>query len=281
MAFGPLVSAGWLEAHLDHTGLHPVDCRWYLGEPERGLAAYRNSHIRGAVYMDLEADMSAASGDGRHPLPDPRAFAETLGRKGIEPGCAVVAYDDRGGAVAARLWWMLRDFGHEKVAVLDGGLDAWPTHLMDSDPVTRAPATYEATGGHMPRIDRAGLAAALGSVVTLDARAAERYRGEMEPVDPVAGHVPSALNAPLTNNLAEDSTFRSVAELADLYRSLGVAAGTAAVSYCGSGVTACHNILAIEAAGMGTATLYPGSWSDWSTAGLPVAVGPQPGQWPV
>lgn len=281
MPFGPLVSAGWLEAHLGHTGLHVVDCRWYLGEPGRGAAAFRDRHIRGAQYMDLEGDMSAPGGPGRHPMPEPETFMETLGHMGIEPGSAVVAYDDRGGAVAARLWWMLRDLGHERVAVLDGGLAVWPTELMDSETVLLAPTVYQGAAGHMPQIDRDGLANSLQSVVTLDARAGERYRGETEPVDRVAGHVPSAVNAPLADNLAVSGTFRSVAELAARYAALGVAEDSTTVSYCGSGVTACHNILAIEVAGLGTATLYPGSWSDWSTAGMPIAVGPHPGTWPV
>lgn len=281
MQFGPLVSAGWLAGHLDHDGLRPVDCRWYLGEPDRGPTEYRRSHIPGAVYMDLDRDLSASHGDGRHPLPKPATFMETLGRAGIEPGSVVVAYDDRGGAVASRLWWMLRDLGHEKVAVLDGGLEAWPPRLMDSTEVILEPRRYAATSGQMPRLGRDELADILHGVVALDARAGERYRGEEEPIDPVAGHIPSALNSPLEDNLTADGRFKSPAELAARYSGLGVALGVTTISYCGSGVTACHNILAMEIAGMGTATLYPGSWSDWSTAGMPVQVGPDPGSWPV
>lgn len=281
MPFGPLVSAGWLAAHLDHEGLRPVDCRWYLGEPQRGPAAYAQSHVRGAIYMDLDGDLSAADGPGRHPLPDPATFMEVLGRSGIDSGSVVVAYDDSGGAVASRLWWMLRDLGHEKVAVLDGGLDVWPAHLMDSATVTAMATTYRGEPGSMPQLDRAGLAAVLDTVVTLDARAGERYRGEEEPVDPVAGHVPSARSRPLTENLAADGRFRSPEELSAQFAALGAGGGTRTVSYCGSGVTACHNILAMEVAGMETATLYPGSWSDWATAGMPIQVGPDPGRWPV
>ncbi|MCP3975172.1 MAG: sulfurtransferase [bacterium] len=281
MPFGPLVSAGWLAGHLEHEGLHVVDCRWYLGEPERGPATYHQSHIPGAIYMDLDRDLSAPVGPGRHPLPDPDIFMETLRRAGIEPGSVVVAYDDRGGAVASRLWWMLRDLGHKKVAVLDGGLAAWPTPLMDNATVTPAAVQYHAEAGQMPRIDRDALAATLHSVLALDARAGERYRGEEEPIDPVAGHIPTAVNRPLTDNLTADGRFRPASELADQFADLTVAGGSEAVSYCGSGVTACHNILALEVAGLGTATLYPGSWSDWSTAGMPVQVGPDPGSWPV
>lgn len=283
--FGPLTGAGWLAAHLDDDRLRIVDCRWYLGEPDRGPAAYRSSHIRGAVYMDLDHDLSSVhsgpAGPGRHPLPDPAAFMATLGRNGIEPDTFVVAYDDRGGAVAARLWWMLRDLGHKNVAVLDGGLTNWPLELMDSMPVEPAPTTYLATPGHMPQIDRAELAATLGTVHLLDARAGERFRGEVEPIDPIAGHIPTAHSAPLTDNLDVDERFKSPDALAARFAGLGIAGDDVVVSYCGSGVTACHNILAMEIAGIATSTLYPGSWSDWSTAGGPVAVGPDPGGWPV
>lgn len=285
MEFGPLVSARWLAAHLDRDELRVVDCRWYLGEPDRGPAAYRSSHIRGAVYMDLDHDLSSVHSDiegpGRHPLPDPVVFMETLGRNGIEPGTRVVAYDDGGGAVAARLWWMLRDLGHQEVAVLDGGLAHWAVELMDSVPVEPMATTYEANPGRMPRIDRDQLSMALGSVTLLDARAGERYRGETEPIDPVAGHIPTALSSPLTDNLEEDERFKTPDLLAARFVELGADRTERVVSYCGSGVTACHNILAMEIAGMTTPALYPGSWSDWSTAGGPVAVGPDPGGRPV
>ena len=279
--FGPLVSAGWLTAHLDDDHLRIVDCRWYLGEPDRGPAAYRSSHVRGAVYFDLDRDLSAPHGPGRHPLPDPTVFMETLGRNGINPATCVVAYDDRGGAVAARLWWLLRDLGHDTVAVLDGGLAHWSSELMDAAPVQPPPSVYDATPGHMPQIDRNGLTSALGNVRLLDARAAERYRGETEPVDPVAGHIPTALSAPLTDNLETDQRFKPAKVLAAQFARLGAAGDELVVTYCGSGVTACGNILAMEVAGLATPTLYPGSWSDWSTAGGPVAVGPAPGGWPV
>lgn len=277
MRFGPIVSTGWLEGHIDHQGLIAVDCRWYLGEPARGPAEYARSHIRGAIYMDLDSDLSASEGPGRHPLPSHADFLATLGRKGISTGSAVVAYDDRGGAVAARLWWMLRDLGHARVAVLDGGLTGWPAELMDDAEVSLAATKYVAAAGNMPSIDRSALSARLDSVVALDARAPERYRGETEPVDVVAGHIPSAISATLTDNLAPDMRLKTRAELAKRFDALGAAAGSDVVSYCGSGVTACHNILAMEVAGLPPATLYPGSWSDWSGTGMPVAVGPDPG----
>ncbi len=277
MAFGPIVSGGWLAGHLDHEGLVPVDCRWYLGEPERGPAEYDRSHIRGAIYMDLDADLSSPAGPGRHPLPSAADFSATLGEKGISPDSALVAYDDRGGAVAARLWWMLRDLGHERVAVLDGGLAGWPQELMDAADVNLPPTNYSGAAGNMPRTDRSSLATRLRSVVAIDARAAERYRGAVEPVDPIAGHIPGAISAPLTDNLDAHMRFKSPSELALRFEALGVAADSAVVSYCGSGVTACHNILAMELAGLPPAMLYPGSWSDWATAGMPVAVGAETG----
>jgi len=283
--FGPLVSAAWLAAHLDDDVLRIVDCRWYLGEPDRGPAAYRSSHIRGAVYMDLDHDLSSVHGDpegpGRHPLPGPAVFMESLGRNGIDPGTRVVAYDDRGGAIAARLWWMLRDLGHEEVAVLDGGLSHWEPDLMDSTPVEPIATTYRAAPGRMPVIDRDQLTTALGSVKLLDARAGERYRGEIEPIDPIAGHIPTALSHPLADNLQDDERFKAPDLLAARFADLGADGREIVVSYCGSGVTACHSVLAMEIAGMATPALYPGSWSDWSTAGGPVAVGPDPGGWPV
>ena len=281
MTFGPLVSANWLASHLDDDGLQIVDCRWFLGEPDRGPAEYAASHIQGAIYMDLDADLSAPAGAGRHPLPAPDEFMTTLGAKGISPETVVVAYDDRSGAVASRLWWMLRDLGHKKVAVLDGGLAHWPTRLTDSAVVTPTPAEYRSQPGAMAQIDREWLAAAGNDSVLLDARAGERYRGELEPVDPVAGHIPSALSAPLTDNLQPDGRFKPPATLAAHYADLGASRAADVVAYCGSGVTACHNILAMEIAGLGAAKLYAGSWSDWSTAGMPVAKGPDPGKWPV
>ncbi len=281
VALGPLVTADWLASHLHADDLRIVDCRWYLGEPDRGPTAYREAHIPGAVYVHLDRDLSAPSGPGRHPLPEPKDFVRTLGAKGIAPATTVVAYDDRGGAIAARLWWMLRDLGHEKVAVLDGGLAAWPRDLLESGEVSPPAAEYvPATTGAMPRIDRTELADRLATSLTLDARARERYLGEDEPVDPVAGHIPSAVSAPLTDNLRLDGGFKSPQELAARFRELGAGAGTPVVSYCGSGVTACHNILAMELAGFEVGALYPGSWSDWSTSGMPVAVGPYPGRWP-
>jgi len=280
MTFGPLTSPGWVAAHVRHGGLHIVDCRWYLADPNRARNEYEASHIRGATFMDLEADLSSRTGAGRHPLPDPEVFAATLGSHGISADCPVVAYDDAGGTVAARLWWMLRDLGHSEVAVLDGGLQAVPAELLTDEIPTPAPLRYIGRPGQMPKIDRDGVRAALGKDVLLDARAAERYRGDSEPVDPKAGHIPTAFSASGTGNLAEDHHFKPPEELRQRFLDLGVHGGGDTICYCGSGVSACHDILAMEVAGLGTATLYPGSWSDWSTADLPIATGPEPGSPP-
>ena len=276
-AFGPLVPVEWLAEHLDHSPLRPVDCRWYLTEPDRGRLAYEEGHIPGAAYMSVDDELTASTGDGRHPLPPPDEIAATLGRAGIGNRNFVVAYDDAGGAIAARLWWMLRSIGHERVGVLDGGIQAWLAAggALTTDQPAWQPATLSVNGS-APTIDASGVAAALGTRPVIDARAGERYRGEIEPVDPAAGHIPTAVNLPHDGNLGPDGRFLSAAELRARYTGAGVEADDAIV-YCGSGVTACHDILAMEVAGLGTATLYPGSWSDWSSRGNPVATGPEPG----
>lgn len=276
----PLVSTDWLAEHLDHSVLRLADTRWYLGEPERGREAFLEAHIPGAVYVDLDTDLSTEDGPGRHPLPNWDAFAVRMGRLGIGDKNRVVAYDDRGGAIASRLWWMLRAIGHEHSYVLDGGLTAWTEdgHPV-SDHVTSHPAT-DLSVSLQPglTVDRDQLRERLGFILTLDARSGDRYRGEVEPIDPVAGHIPTAISADYVGNLGPDQRFLPVDELTARYRSLGVDGSGTVVAYCGSGVTACHNALAMEHAGLGRPLLYPGSWSDWSTAGFPVATGPDPGE---
>lgn len=276
----PLITTNWLAEHLDHSILRLADTRWYLGEPERGREAYFESHIPGAVYLDLETDLSAAEGPGRHPLPDWETFAARMGQLGLGDKSRVVAYDDRGGAIASRLWWMLRAIGHEHSYVLDGGLTAWTAdgHPV-SDHVTGYPEA-ELSVSLQPglTVDRDQLRQRLGSVLMLDARSGDRYRGEVEPIDPVAGHIPTAVNADYEENLGPDQRFQSVDELAARYRSLGVEESQPVAVYCGSGVTACHDVLAMEHAGVGRPLLYPGSWSDWSAAAFPVATGPEPGE---
>jgi thiosulfate/3-mercaptopyruvate sulfurtransferase len=256
--------------------LRLADVRWYLGEPERSRQAYRQAHIPGAVYVDLESDLSAEEGPGRHPLPAWEVFAARMGELGIGDDSVVVAYDDRGGAVASRLWWMLRAIGHERTYLLDGGLAAWVAagHALTDELPDHAPAELGVSLRPDLTVDRDELRDRRGEVLTLDARAGERYRGESEPLDPIAGHIPGAVNAPYEDNLASFGRFLPAEQLAEKYRALGVGERETVV-YCGSGVTACHTLLAIEHAGLGPAKLYPGSWSDWSTEGYEVATGPE------
>ena len=279
--FGPLVDTNWLEEHLDHSPLRVADCRWYLADPELGgRRAYEAGHIPGARYISIDTHLSASSGPGRHPLPAPEQIAESLGTLGIGDRNYVVAYDDAGGSVAARLWWMLRSIGHKRIAVLDGGIRAW-TESDGRLETEQPPAWLQATltvRGAMLTVERSGLAPAVGQSRIIDARAPERYRGDSEPIDLAAGHIPSAINVPADRNLDAQGRLLAPAELRALYNEAGVSDAAGVVVYCGSGVTACHDILAMEVAGMGSATLYPGSWSDWSSAGGRVATGPEPGE---
>jgi len=254
------------------------DVRWYLGEPDKGLAEFEAAHIPGAIYIDLESHLSAAQGPGRHPLPTRQVFASTMGSLGFGDSDLIVAYDDRGGAIAARLWWMLRDIGHRQVRVLDGGITAWRAAGHDvSSAVTPRPATtMTISQPETRRIERAALGPQLGTVNLLDARAPERYRGDEEPIDPVAGHIPTARSASTADNLNADETFLGAPDLRERFSALGVGGAQDTVVYCGSGVTACHNILAIVRAGLPEPTLYPGSWSDWSSSGGDAATGPSP-----
>lgn len=279
----PLVSCAWLSGRLDDPGVRAVDTRWYLGEPGKGRRRYEEGRIPGAAYMDLDDDLAAPEGPGRHPLPAPEDFAEALGRRGIGSHHHVVAYDQGPGSIAARLWWMLRDAGHERVSVLDGGFGRWAASGFPVESGTEppaAPAVFEARSGASPTIDRDSLRSRLGAVQVIDARPAERYRGEAEAVDPVAGHIPGSISAPTGGNLREDGTFKTPEELAARFAGLGIDPAAPVVSSCGSGVTACHNILALHLAGYPDAVLYPGSWSDWSASGYPAAVGPLPGAVP-
>lgn len=284
-----LIAVDALRARLADPDLRLVDVRWYLGRPGDGRRAYEAGHLPGAIHLDLDADLagSAADGPGRHPLPSPAAFAERLGRAGIGDGSTVVAYDDVGGWVAARLWWMLDRIGHRACHVLDGGLPAWVARGLPLEvavprwPVTTLSISGAAADGGWPgTIDRDGLRGGLGDLLLLDARAAARYRGETEPVDPVAGHIPTAVSAPTDGNLGPDGRFLPPAELRRRFVALGADGSRAVVTSCGSGTSACHHALAMRAAGLPDPLLYPGSWSDWSTAGYPVATGPGPGDPP-
>jgi thiosulfate/3-mercaptopyruvate sulfurtransferase len=272
-----------------------LDVRWRLGGPP-GIESYRAGHLPGAVYVDLDTDLSGPKGaGGRHPLPDPADFEAAMRRAGVRAGHPVVAYDDGDSTIAARAWWTLRYFGHDRVRVLDGGFRAWAAagHPVAVDEPSVAPGDFTAVPGHLPVLDAAGAAALARSGLLLDARAGERYRGETEPVDPVAGHIPGAVNAPTAANVGADGRFRPPAELRERFAGLGVAIGqpeppgalgapgtpSAATvgAYCGSGVTAAHEVLALALAGI-PASLYVGSWSGWTAdPSRPVATGPAPG----
>ena len=260
--------------------LRIADCRWYLGKPGAGRAAYDKGHLPGAIHLDLDEDLAAHDGPGRHPLPDPAAFAERLGARGIGTGDLVVAYDDVGAAVAGRLWWMLDTLGHVQVAILDGGIGAWTAagHRLATDEPNFAPAALHLVSQWQRTIDRDALRDRLGDVVLLDARAGPRYRGEVEPVDPGMGHIPSARNLPTSSAIGPDGRFLPPTELAALFADLGAdGASGDVVTSCGSGTSACQHAVAMRAAGLPDPILYAGSFSDWSGSGYPIAVGPEPG----
>jgi len=265
-----------LRARLDDPQLRVCDVRWFLTEPGRGRAEYAQAHIPGAIFIDLDRDLVASAGPGRHPLPSPADFARRMGELGIGPDHDVVAYDQGGGTIAARLWWMLDAIGHRRVSLLDGGFAAWVAMGGPVESESRAyePARLESAVSTWPgTIDRDALAASLGRVRIVDVRAPERYRGEVEPVDPIAGHIPTAINLPTTSHLDPGGGFRSPEALAETFRDTGIAGGAETVVHCGSGVNACHTLFAMRLAGMPAPRLYPGSYSDWSRSGMPVATG--------
>jgi thiosulfate/3-mercaptopyruvate sulfurtransferase len=247
-----LVSVQELLALLREPDVRVVDVRWKLGSPGAGRGAYATGHIPGAVFADIDADLASAPGDGgRHPLPSPESFERLMERLGIGDETRVVAYDDQGGATAARLWFLLRYFGHETGAVLDGGIHAFTEagNTLHTSPPQPGPARFKARPRPELVVDREGVASRIGKpgALVLDARAPERYRGDLEPIDPRAGHIPSARNAPFAKNL-DGGRFRPPAELEARYRGLG-AWDHETVVYCGSGVTACHDLLALAVAG--------------------------------
>ncbi|MEI8297910.1 MAG: sulfurtransferase [Pseudomonadota bacterium] len=282
MTYETLVDVATLKGHLADPSFRVVDCRFELGNPDAGRALYLSGHLPGAVYAHLDADLSGprTPWSGRHPLPEPEDLALTLGRLGINDSIQVVAYDESNGAYAARLWWLLRWLGHRRVAVLDGGLAAWraaalplsvpPVSVGPRHFVARPDATMHVSGDDVARL------VARNECVLLDARAPERYEGRLEPLDPQAGHVPGARNHHFARNLAQNGNFLGPEALAAvLTRQLHGHPPTEAISMCGSGVTACHTLLALEIAGLTGARLYPGSWSEWSRdPGRTVAVGP-------
>ena len=275
----PVVSGRWLADRLDDPGIRVADTRWFLGQPGAGRLRYEEHHIPGAVFLDLDDDLAAPEGPGRHPLPSQDDFAELLGRHGISNRHHVVVYDQGPGAIAARLWWMLRSVGHQQVSVLDGGYGRWSDqgHPVTAHPSQPVPTTFEIGESTTLTADRDRVLARLGTVQVIDAREPERYRGETEPIDSVAGHIPTAVSAPTAGNVNPDATFLPARALAARFSELGLDPDVPVVSYCGSGVTACHNLLALHMAGYPEGILYPGSWSDWSASGMPVATGPEPG----
>jgi thiosulfate/3-mercaptopyruvate sulfurtransferase len=286
----PIISVAALAARLGDPDILVIDTRWYLGKPGAGRAAYDAGHIPGAIYLDLDDDLADLEGfgaPGRHPLPAPAAFAARMAAAGIGTETLVVAYDDVGGWVAARLWWMLDNLGHRGgVAVLDGGWTAWLAAglSVSTDVTVPAPRTLELGDRWSRVIARDELAARLGSLTLLDARAGERYRGETEPIDPVAGHIPTALSAPWGGNLGADGRFLPAAELRERFAALARSGPSGAtgdvVTSCGSGTSAAHHSLAMRLAGLPDPILYVGSYSDWSRSGMPVAMGPEPGDPP-
>jgi thiosulfate/3-mercaptopyruvate sulfurtransferase len=270
MLFTTLVSTAQLAAHIGTSDWAVVDCRFKLDDVNWGRREYEEAHIPGAVYAHLDDDLSRAQSgtNGRHPLPDPEAFARTLGRLGIGEGVQVVAYDQDNGMVASRLWWMLRWMGHDAAAVLDGGFAKWRAEGRPSAAgnETRPPRTFHAAVRADMIVDADAVHGFLAdrSMRLVDARAPERYRGEIEPLDKVAGHIPGAANHFYQSNVDASGLFRSPEELRAAWgQSLSGTPPDHVVCYCGSGVTACHNVLALEHAGIKGVKLYPGSWSEW------------------
>lgn len=258
------------------------DCRFSLADPQSGRQAYAARHLPGAFFLDLEEDLSGlvTGRNGRHPLPSPALLADKLGSLGVGDQTQVVAYDDAGGMFAARLWWLLRWLGHSQVAVLNGGLQAWVSSghpLSTETPETHAAAfTLKLQNGMKVDADYVQQHLGTPEMLLIDARAPDRYRGENETLDPVGGHIPGAINRFFKNNLGADGCFKQASELQEEYGQIlkGGDAHTA-VFQCGSGVTACHNLLAMEAAGLDGARLYAGSWSEWcADPARPVATGP-------
>ena len=280
MNFDTLITPEQLAPHIDDSSWRIFDCRHELSNPDVGERAYREAHIPNAQFLHVDRDLSGRKNgsNGRHPLPDPATFAARMARCGVSNSTQVVAYDDAGGMYAARLWWMLRWLGHDKVAVLDGGLPAWTRagYGVNSKVPSVKPATFEWRLCDQV-IDANYILSHLHDpdVLLLDSRGADRFRGENETIDPVPGHIPGAVSRPFRDNLNADGRFRSPQELRETFAPLlGQYRIDHVVAYCGSGVSACHNLLALKLAGFGGAKLYAGSWSEWcSDRGRPVATG--------
>jgi thiosulfate/3-mercaptopyruvate sulfurtransferase len=282
MSYTSLISSETLRSHLDDPAWVIVDCRFWLPEPERGPQEYRQAHIPGAVYANLDRDLSSPpvkGRTGRHPLPEIPRLVQALGSWGIGPGTQVVAYDDLDGSIAGRLWWLLRWLGHTQAAVLDGGWQSWlqAGEAVRSGQERRPAAVF--TPNPQPRLlasaEEVRQRAGQPDFLLIDARAPERYRGEVEPYDPVAGHIPGAISLHFKHNLQADGRFLPSETLRQLYQALlGERPVENLVAYCGSGINATHILLALEHAGLGNGRIYAGSWSDWVTdPSRPVARG--------
>ncbi|GAA0311420.1 sulfurtransferase [Streptomyces polychromogenes] len=255
-----------------------LDVRWQLGGPDQ-RPAYEAGHLPGAVYVDLDRELAGPPGaGGRHPLPDPEAFGAVMRRAGVRADEPVVVYDGGQGWAAARAWWLLRWTGHPNVRVLDGGLAAWTAEggPVTADVPTPAEGDFKPNPGALGLLEADDAAALARTGLLLDARAGERYRGEVEPIDPVGGHIPGAVSAPTTENTGPDGLFLPAEALRARFAALGARPGTEVGVYCGSGVSGAHEVLALEVAGI-PAALYAGSWSHWSSdPQRPVATGPNP-----
>lgn len=280
-----LVSTDWLAAHLNNPSIRIADVRWYLFEKDKtGESEYLHGHIPGAVFIDTDTALAkyGVVGPGRHPIPDASVFANAMSHAGIDANMHVIAYDDRGGATCARLWWLLRYFGHDRVSLLDGGINRWIAEgralqidvpqVARKNFVAQAPRQSMVVGKfavdslrHDPRAH------------VFDVRVGERYRGEIEPIDPKAGHVPGAKNAPIAGNVQSDFRFLSPEEIRARFEKLGAKRDDQLVAYCGSGINACQTVFALMLASFEHVLLYEGSWSDWSRdENLPVATGANP-----
>lgn len=271
MQYKTLISTDALAARRGDSSLVIVDCRHNLSDVGAGETAYRHAHVPGAFFLHLDRDLSGVKtgSNGRHPLPEAGALVEKLGNIGIGRDTQVVAYDQNTGMWASRLWWTLRWLGHDRVAVLDGGLDKWIAEgrpLSAELPSPRAARFERSSGSAAATADEILAHLGDGTLTVLDARAPERFRGDMEPIDPVAGHIPGALNRPNVVNLTPQGIFKSAQALRHEFEAqFGPRAPASIVHQCGSGVTACHNVLAMEVAGLSGSRLYPGSWSEWSS----------------
>jgi len=284
MSLDTIVSCAELATRLDDPDWRIFDCRFDLAAPARGELAHAETHLPDAFYAHLDRDLSdpITPQSGRHPLPDPDRLCDWLGGHGVSRDTQVVVYDDTGGTMAVRLWWLLRWLGHDRVAILDGGWQAWlqaGLPLQTSPPGAVEAATFEGSPDRQQVVTTETLNRQLqeggDALQLMDARTAERFRGEAEPIDPVAGHIPGAMNLPLQDNLNQDGCFKSKEALRALYtRALAGRHPDSVVAMCGSGVTACHNLLAMELAGLHGGRLYAGSWSEWIRDPLrPVATG--------